>query len=234
VTGLLAAGEGTPSDTSSLIESREFPRSATVVCGGCSRSPSEDTVVIKIDEAIAVPAPPGRVWEVISDPTEVVSCINGAELGQFHDDGSFDGTLVVKFSAIRVRFGARMSLELDEPAWEGRLSARGRDGQGATRFTAHANFRITEDHAGGARVQVTGEVALAGKLASVIEAGAGAVVSRMTNDFTDELVRRCAGDTAVVPAPSRPTVWARVRAWWLRTIHKRQSEQSGVASGKTQ
>ncbi|AII07228.1 SRPBCC family protein [Rhodococcus opacus] len=191
--------------------------------------------MIKIDEEIAVPAPPERVWEVISDPTEVVSCINGAELGQFHDDGSFDGTLFVKFSAIRVRFGARMSLDLDEPEREGRLSARGRDGQGATRFTAQATFRITEDHAvGGTRMHVAGEVALAGKLASLIEAGAGAVVSRMTQEFTDELIRRCAGDTAITPPPSRPSVWARVRAWWHRTIHKRQSEQIGVASGKTQ
>jgi hypothetical protein len=48
----------------------------------------------------------------------------------------------------------------------------------------------------------------------------------MTKDFTDELVRRCAGDTAVEAAPS---FWARVRAWWHRTVHKRQSEQSGVA-----
>jgi carbon monoxide dehydrogenase subunit G len=189
--------------------------------------------VIKIDEEIAVPAPPGRVWEVVSDPAEVVSCINGAELGESHDDGSFDGTLVVKFSAIRVRFGARVSMELDEPEREGRLSARGRDGQGATRFSAHATFRIT-DAPGGARVRVSGEVTLAGKLASLIEAGAGAVVSRMTKDFTDELVRRCAGDTAVATPPSRTSRWARVRAWWRRTVHKRQIEQSGVASGQAE
>ncbi|MEK8169423.1 SRPBCC domain-containing protein [Streptomyces sp. M19] len=107
--------------------------------------------MITIDEEIAVPAPPGRVWEVISDPAEVVSCINGAELGESHDDGSFDGTLVVKFGAVRVRFGARVSLDLDEPEREGRLSARGRDGQGAARFTAHATFRVTGDHPPAAR-----------------------------------------------------------------------------------
>jgi carbon monoxide dehydrogenase subunit G len=170
------------------------------------------------------------VWEVVSDPVEVVSCINGAELGESHDDGSFDGTLVVKFSAVRVRFGARVSMDLDGPEREGRLSAKGRDGQGATRFSAHATFRIT-DAPGGAKVRVTGEVILAGKLATLIEAGAGAVVSRMTKDFTDELVRRCAGDEAVATAPS---LWARVRAWWRRTVHKRQIEQSGVASGQAE
>ncbi|MBB4683991.1 SRPBCC family protein [Amycolatopsis jiangsuensis] len=188
--------------------------------------------MIKIDEEIPVPAPPERVWEVVSDPGQVVSCISGAELGESHEDGSFDGTLVVKFGAVRVRFGARMSLDLEEPEREGRLSARGRDGQGATRFSAHATFRVTED-AGGSWVRVTGEVSLAGKLASLIEAGAGAVVSRMTKEFSDELVRRCAGSTAVVPAPRR-TVWSRLRAWWQRIVHKRQDNPSEVRSGKAQ
>ncbi|GAB3141572.1 hypothetical protein GCM10027258_24480 [Amycolatopsis stemonae] len=184
--------------------------------------------MIEIDEKIPVPASPGRVWEVVSDPAEVVSCISGAELGESHEDGSFDGTLVVKFGAVRVRFGARVSLDLDEPAREGRLSAKGRDGQGATRFSAHATFHVTED-AGGCWVRVTGEVALAGKLASLIEAGAGAVVSRMTKEFAAELVRRCAGD--VVVAEPRRSVWARVKAW-LTTVLKRQ--KSEVRSGQAQ
>ncbi|KWX24172.1 carbon monoxide dehydrogenase [Mycolicibacterium wolinskyi] len=191
--------------------------------------------MIQIDEQIAVPAPPDRVWDVISRPEEVVSCISGAELGEHHDDGSFDGTLVVKFSALRVRFGARVMLDLDEPEREGRLSARGRDGQGATRFNGHATFRIAEDSAaGGSRVHMVGEVNLAGKLASLIEAGAGAVVARMTKDFTDELVRRCAGDdqaAAVTPMPARPSLWKRIRAWWRRTLKTGTHEQSGVASG---
>jgi carbon monoxide dehydrogenase subunit G len=173
--------------------------------------------VIEIDEEIAVPAPPEHVWQVISDPAEVVSCLQGAELGAAHDDGSFDGSLVVRFSAVRVRFGARVALDLDEAERQGRLSARGRDGQGATRFNAHANFRLSEDHAAGVtRVQVVGNVTLAGKLASLIEAGAGAVIARMTRDFTDELARRCADHTTptaavqmavmtATPLPSRPS-----------------------------
>jgi uncharacterized protein len=166
----------------------------------------------------------------------VVSCISGAELGEHHDDGSFDGTLVVKFSALRVRFGARVSLDLDEPEREGRLAARGRDGQGATRFNGYATFRVADDaHAGGSRVHMVGEVNLAGKLASLIEAGAGAVVSRMTRDFTDELVRRCAGGTPMALVPrSRPSLWRRIGAWWRKTWKNRMREQSGVASGKAE
>lgn len=190
--------------------------------------------MIRIKEEIAVPSPPARVWEVVSDPAQVVACIPGAELGESHEDGSFDGTLVVKFAAVRVKFGARVLLELDEHARAGRLSSAGKDGQGATRFKTHATFRISEQPAG-SLMSVLGEVTLTGKLAALVESGAGAVVARMTRDFSVELVRRCAGEQADAPAdvvtPVRRGWWARVRDWWRRGVHKGHSEQKGVACG---
>ncbi|MET7683334.1 SRPBCC family protein [Streptomyces sp. NPDC005423] len=195
--------------------------------------------MISIAEKIAVPSPPDRVWEIISDPSAVVSCIGGAELGQSHDDGSFDGVLVVKFGGIRVRFAARITLELDEAEREGRLTARGRDGQGATRFSGGAVFRVSDDPAAdGTQVAVTGEMNLSGKLAPLIESGAGVVVTRMTREFSAALIERCAlpdptaplatvplsdisgstapaptadgSHTAAVPA-ARPGLWRRIR-----------------------
>ncbi|GGT21651.1 MULTISPECIES: SRPBCC domain-containing protein [Streptomyces] len=160
--------------------------------------------MISITEEITVPSPPTRVWEVISDPSAVVSCIGGAELGASHEDGSFDGTLAIRFGGLRVKFAARVALDLDESALEGRLTARGGDGQGATRFSAGATFRVTEgDTLGTSRVYCDGEIKLNGKLAKLIESGAGVVVTRMTKEFTDELVKACAAPaepgTAAVP-----------------------------------
>ncbi|MFJ4621703.1 SRPBCC domain-containing protein [Streptomyces sp. NPDC088812] len=168
--------------------------------------------MISIKEEIAVPSPPARVWEVISDPSAVVSCIGGAELGASHDDGSFDGTLAVRFGGLRVRFAARVALDLDETTREGRLTARGADGQGATRFSAGATFRVAEGQTpGSSRVFCDGEIKLNGKLAKLIESGAGMVVSRMTREFTDELVALCAAPAepltaaATGPLPSATT-----------------------------
>ncbi|WP_433236584.1 SRPBCC domain-containing protein [Actinomadura nitritigenes] len=194
--------------------------------------------MISITETIAVPSPRKRVWEVISSPADVVSCITGAELGEEHEDGSFDGTLVVKFGAVRVRFGARVHLELDEDGFEGRLTARGKDGQAATRFTAEANFRVVEDGIG-SKVAMNGEIKLTGKLTSLIEAGAGVVVSRMTKDFSARLVELCAGPAAEpeapkaaqaaapAPRPAAPaTLTARIRAWWA-ALWSRRSARTG-------
>ncbi len=160
--------------------------------------------MITVKEEIAVPSPRARVWAVVSNPADVVSCISGAELGEAHEDGTFDGALVVRFGAIRVRFAARIALELDEPEFEGRLTARGGDGQGATRFRGEATFRVVEDEAaGGSLVLMNGEVTLTGKLASLVESGAGVVISRMTKDFTAKLIAKCtAGDAADGTAPA--------------------------------
>ncbi|WP_306322142.1 MULTISPECIES: SRPBCC family protein [unclassified Streptomyces] len=197
--------------------------------------------MISITEEIAVPSPPDRVWEVISDPKAVVSCVGGAELGPSHDDGSFDGTLAIRFGGIRVKFAARVSLELDESTHEGRLTARGADGQGATRFSAEATFRVVgADTPDSAQVFCDGEIKLNGKLAKLIESGAGAVVSRMTKEFTERLVETCAGpaetpSTVEAGTPSTPSsparaprprgLFARLRAWWTGRRARRHGQQ---------
>ncbi|MER5437813.1 SRPBCC domain-containing protein [Streptomyces sp. NPDC002790] len=195
--------------------------------------------MISITEEIAVPSPPERVWEVISDPSAVVSCIGGAELGASHDDGSFDGTLAIRFGGIRVKFAARISLDLDESTHEGRLTARGADGQGATRFSAEATFRVVEaDTPDSAKVFCDGQIKLNGKLAKLIESGAGAVVSRMTKEFTERFVQVCAAPvetptlvSADAPAPApRPTgLFARLRAWWAGRRARRQGQPPQTA-----
>ncbi|WP_319944860.1 SRPBCC domain-containing protein [Nocardia macrotermitis] len=163
---------------------------------------------------------------MVSDPSQVVGCIRGAELGESHEDGSFDGALVVKFGAVRVKFGARIALDLDADTREGHLTARGNDGQGATRYKANATFGVgAGPKEGTSRVRVRGEITLTGKLVPLIEAGAGAVISRMTKDFADELVRRCAGDeVAAEVAPVRRSWWARLGDWWRRVTGKRTAE----------
>lgn len=193
--------------------------------------------MITIEEEIAVPSSSERVWAVISSPEDVVSCIPGAELGDAHDDGSFDGVLVVKFGALRVKFAARVALELEESAYEGRITARGRDGQGATRFNGGATFAVAAGD-GGARVTVRGEVNLAGKLASLIESGAGVVIGRMTKEFSAQLIERCAepadapapaADPAERAAPAPRGLLSRVRAWWARLRRKNEEVGHGTA-----
>lgn len=162
--------------------------------------------MIKIDEEITVPYAPARVWQVLSDPASVASCIAGAELQQINDDGSIDGVLTVKFGAIRVAFRGTVALELDEAARTGKISGAGKDGQGATRFNARADFAVMDDQPAGSRVTLQGDVELAGKLASIVESGASAVIARMKQDFAARLIERCGECDAARDAGTEPPV----------------------------
>ncbi|HEY1823239.1 MAG TPA: alpha/beta fold hydrolase [Trebonia sp.] len=162
--------------------------------------------MIEINETFTVAAPPDEVYRVLSDPAAVVECVEGASLGALRDDGSYDGKMTVKFSALRVSFAGRVALELDEEILQGTVRATGRDGQGGTKFQASASFRVEPADAGAhSLVTAQGEVVLSGKLASMIENAAGAVVRRMTDDFVTALSVRCASGSAEIGAGQPPS-----------------------------
>jgi carbon monoxide dehydrogenase subunit G len=158
--------------------------------------------MIEINEQFDVPgAAPRFVWDLLSDPHDVVGCVPGAALGEEHEDGSFDGSLTVKFGPAKVTFRARIELELDEAAMQGRVTARGKDNQGGTRFRAMMSFRVQEGgEQPGSIVVINGENEISGKLAGLVESGAKIVVKRMAAEFSERLAARCAGAGA---APSQ-------------------------------
>lgn len=151
--------------------------------------------MIEINEQFEVPtAAPRTVWELLSDPKAVVGCVPGATLGEEHEDGSFDGSLMVKFGPARVTFKARIELEIDDAAMSGRVIARGKDNQGGTRFSATMGFNVIENAAQqGSTVRIKGENEISGKLAGIVEAGAKIVIKRMSAEFAENLAAKVSG-----------------------------------------
>ena len=148
--------------------------------------------MIEIHERFDVPAAPERVWAVLSDPHAVVGCVPGASIVGQDEDGSLDTSVVVKFGPTRVTFRARAALELDAAARVGRVTAQGKDTIGGTRMRSTATFGVTPGPgARGSSVSVDGTVEVAGRLASLIEGGAGVVVKRMSGEFAERLAARC-------------------------------------------
>ena len=147
--------------------------------------------MIEVSERIEVQAPREAVWQVLSDPAQVVECVQGAELGERHEDGSYDAALVVKFGPAKVTFRSRFTLELDEGTMSGRVASRGRDNQGGTRVKAAMTFKVVEGSAPGASaVPIDASVEISGRLASLVESGANLVVKRMTADFSERLAAK--------------------------------------------
>lgn len=154
--------------------------------------------MIEINERFDVPgAKPRDVWNLLSNPNDVVSCVPGATLGDKHDDGSFDGGVTVKFGPARVTFKARIELALDDATMSGSVTSRGKDSQGGTRFNAKMSFNV-QDMEGepGATVLIKGENEISGKLAGLVEAGAKIVIKRMSAEFAENLQARVTGGAA--------------------------------------
>jgi carbon monoxide dehydrogenase subunit G len=159
--------------------------------------------MIDIHQSFDVPSDPRTVWRVISDPGAVVGCVPGASLGEQQEDGSVDASVAVRFGPVRVTFHGRVTLDLDGDAMVGHVTARGRDNQGGTRVASTMTFEVTADAESGSTVAINGEVEISGKLAGLIESGASIVVNRMSNEFADNLARRCA-DASVATPPKLP------------------------------
>ena len=153
--------------------------------------------MIEVNERIDVAAPPQVVWDLLADPHAVVNCVNGAKLGEQHDDGWFDASMVVKFGPAKVTFHTRMLLELDAPTRTGQVTAKGKDNQGGTRVRAIMKFGVVEQtDAPGSTIAISAEVEISGKLALVVESGASIVVKHMTKDFSERLAAHCANIAA--------------------------------------
>ena len=149
--------------------------------------------MIEVNEQIEVASTPQIVWDLLSDPHAVVACVPGAQLGDEHDDGSFDASVTIKFGPAKVAFHARVSLELDAATMVGHVTSKGKDKQGGTRFNATMTFKVVEqpEHAG-STIPIEAKVEIFGRLALLVESGAGLVVKRMTSEFSERLAARCA------------------------------------------
>jgi carbon monoxide dehydrogenase subunit G len=153
--------------------------------------------VIEVNEKIEVEKDPQSVWALLSNPREVVGCVSGASLGAQHEDGSYDAAIVVKFGPAKVAFKAKVGLELDAATRTGHVTSRGKDNQGGARFETRMTFKVLErQDPPGSVIPIEAKVDITGRLASVIETGAGLVVKRMTKEFSEQLAARFAGSSA--------------------------------------
>jgi carbon monoxide dehydrogenase subunit G len=150
--------------------------------------------MIEVNERVDAPSAPQTVWALLADPHAVVNCVPGASLGEQHEDGSFDAGVTVKFGPAKVTFKARVALELDAASMAGKVTARGKDNQGGTRFHTTMSFKVVErTDAPGSTILIQAQVEISGRLASLIETGASLVVKRMTAEFSERLAAHFAG-----------------------------------------
>ena len=142
---------------------------------------------VELSRRVALPLPPGAVWEVLRRVETVVSCVPGATLAALEGDEA-EASLAVSIGPMRAIFRGRARVAYDDAAQSGLLTGNAQDA--ATRSSAAGSlaFRVVPDGArctvaADIRYRLSGPLAQAGRPAVVAD-----VVDRLLDRFTANLV----------------------------------------------
>lgn len=161
------------------------------------------TAKLTVSETFEVAAAPDRVWELISDPARVVPCMPGAALGAVHPDGTIDGSITAGLGPVTVQFSGTVSPEYDDTGRSGRLMARGSDRGGRTKASATTEFRLENAAENRTAVIVDATFVVSGGLAPFAQTGGVHLVRSMMADFSENLSKLIAEDSADSGPPAR-------------------------------
>lgn len=157
---------------------------------------------MQIEKSFVVNAPYRAVWEFLTDPKKVASCLPGAAITEKVDDQTYAGTMTVKVGPVTANYRGKMRFErLDEAAGEAEIAASGQETKGKGGADMRMKSRVVERSPGETEVTVTSDVNVVGVLAQF---GRG-----MIQDVSDQLfqkfstaMRRELEVPAAVPAPA--------------------------------
>lgn len=138
---------------------------------------------LQIEKSFVVNAPFPAVWEFLTDPYKVASCLPGAAITEKIDDQSYTGTMTVKVGPVTANYRGKMRFDrLDRDAGEAEIAASGQETRGKGGADMRMKSRVVERASGETEVTVTSDVNVAGVLAQL---GRG-----MIQDVSDQLFQK--------------------------------------------
>jgi carbon monoxide dehydrogenase subunit G len=161
---------------------------------------------MKIDNEFTVSVPIAQAWEVLSDMTQVVPLMPGAQLtGQEGDD--FLGKVKVKVGPVTSEFSGKAHfVERDEATHRAVVDGRGKEARGTGNAAAVVTLQLHEagDHT---RVTVETDLKIVGKLAQFGSSMLQQVSEKLLGQFVDSLeAKLAAGEEGSAPeAPAAPS-----------------------------
>ncbi|HZB55518.1 MAG TPA: SRPBCC family protein [Reyranella sp.] len=161
-----------------------------------------------LSEQTTIPLPADEVWPLLSDPALVASCIPGATMSPDQGDGTWRGSVRVKFGPTVAVFRGEASLAFDHTARTCTIEGRGIDGRGASRALASGVVKVAGKET--TELAIDGSFSVTGPLETFANAGGVHVARALLGEFSTNLAklvveRRPATEpVATAPAPSIP------------------------------
>ena len=158
---------------------------------------------VELSREVALDAPVGKVWAVLSDIPAVVACIPGAALDGPVEDGIVRGRCVVALGPMRASFAGSAKVTLDGAAQTGTVAGSGRDRLSRSSLDGVLNFALAAEGEAASclslsmRYRLKGPLAQFGRPALVAE-----IADRILAEVAANIAARASGEAA--PAQSKP------------------------------
>ncbi len=161
--------------------------------------------MVQISETVEFDRADSVVWPLLAQPEMVASCIPGAAI-QAADDGTYAGTMSVKFGPTTVLFKGQCSITYDHDNKVCTIEGRGIDGRGASRALARGTVQLKPLSPSTCVMTLQGEYSVNGPLQDFANAGGVHLVRALLQEFSQNLVTMTApGEQAAANSqPARP------------------------------
>jgi len=161
-----------------------------------------------LSEQTTIALPADEVWPLLSDPALVASCIPGATMSPDQGDGTWRGSVRVKFGPTVAVFRGEATLAFDHAQRTCTIEGRGIDGRGASRALASGLVKVTGKET--TELAIDGTFSVSGPLETFANAGGVHVARALLGEFSTNLARLVAErrpatePVAAAAAPSAP------------------------------
>jgi hypothetical protein len=142
-----------------------------------------------IDKQYPIPASPEQCWQVLSDVTDVATCMPGASITEKLDDTHYKGSVKVKVGPATAAFAGDIEIQgIDPELKEIRLL-----GKGADRGGSSASMQLTAS----LLVQPDGSTNLVGKATVIVNGKFAQFGGRMMTSVSDMILQQFANNFSI-------------------------------------
>ena len=140
-----------------------------------------------IEKKIVVNQTIEKTWELLTDPTKVVSCVPGAQLTEVIDQDNYKGTVSMKFGPVSVKYNGQVTfVKRDAANHDMILQGKGMDDKGKGSADMLLTVKLLPKD-GQTEVQYSMEVSISGMLAQfgsrLISDVSSSVADQFSNNF---------------------------------------------------
>lgn len=127
-----------------------------------------------------------EVWNTLTDPNKIVSCVPGATLTEQVDENNFKGKVSLKFGPVKAGYDGLITFtERDEAAHKMSLKGMGVDEKGKGNAEMAMNGTLTSNADNTTSVSVTMDVSITGMLAQF----GSRLITDVSNNVFDQFVK---------------------------------------------